>query len=221
MTTVTLARPQSFRSAKERLRSEVHRIVALDGYNQTRASQPGLSAALRARATRELHLASEGLFMRLFRHWERFLENAFVLALHEQPLVSGRSPRSYLSARSRSHCYEILTIEASHPSWARPGSVLQRSDVLLVNGYPIRGPVDSARSKLIEMARLRNRIAHESEEAHAGYRKVLKAHFGVIPGGSYPPGRYLNLTARGGSGLHYLEHYAQLVENLAHLIANG
>ena len=215
-----LPRPRTFETSCRGFCNEVELVRKLDFINQTRAQRPGLSAAMAAEARLELHLASEGLFMRLFRHWERFLENSFLLAATSQPSASGRRAHSYIRPRSKSHAYEITMGSRDVISWSKPAAVLERINLLLRDGYPMSEHVEAVRSDLTSMERIRNRIAHESDESQIQYLKVVRCHFMVLPTRFVSPGRLLNLMAR-GTHVHYLEHYCQVLEATATLIRDG
>lgn len=217
MSTSSLSRPISFRTARQQLIDEVQRIDRLDASNQKRTERPGISAALQAQARKELHLASEGLFMRLFRNWERFLETSFLLAVRESELQDGTVPRSYLKARSKLHVLNVLELERERLSWSDASKVLKRVELLLKDGRPHLAPLEAGRSDLVSMQRIRNRIAHESDEAHTQYLKVVKSHFTVLPAHGISPGRFLNLR-KPGKKVHYLKYYCDLTRDLSFLI---
>ena len=105
--------------------------------------------------------------------------------------------------------------------WAKPGNVLERAEAYLDRGYPLSGPLKTSRSDLVSMERVRNRISHESDRAQQDFEKVLRAHFRFVPRVVVSPGRFLNLVRPGGSGEHYMEHYARTALALADSICDG
>jgi len=89
------------------------------------------------------------------------------------------------------HAEELIQSSRRFLDWTNPDTVIDRSELYLKDGFPIKLPYTTNRETLLDFKRIRNHIAHDSKESLAGYQVVLRRHYGTIPLKIPPPGEYL------------------------------
>ena len=162
----------------------------------------------------QLHFLTESIFFSTFREYENFIRDIFLLYTLEKPHSSGIAVRSYLKPKDFLHAESLIKSSMPFLDWASPDVVIERSEIYLKNGFPLKLPYTSNLSPLRDYKKIRNHISHNSLESLAGYKKVIKNHFGVIPLNMPTPGEFLLMHKR-RSTKYIIQEFFELVRQLA------
>lgn len=197
------------------LKAELNSLRSLDSRNQTQFEAPVSKSGKIGITKTQLHLMTEAVFFTAFRAYEQFLRNIFLLYCCGVQSSKRKLVRSYLNPRSIKHA-EVL-IQSSMPflDWSSPDIVLERAETYLKDGYPIKKPISTHVDLLRDLKKIRNHIAHMSNESLQEFKKVAKKHYSTIPLRIPKPGEFLLLTSRKTKGSYYLQYYVQLIEDVA------
>jgi hypothetical protein len=122
--------------------------------------------------------------------------------------------KSYLNPKTVIHAEELIKSSMRFLDWSNPSDLIERSETYLKDGYPIKDAISINLEKLRDLKRVRNHIAHMSQESLSEYRKVLKKHFGTIPIKAPRPGEYLLMSSRSAITSYYLIEYIDLIETI-------
>lgn len=198
---------------KNELLKDLNTLRILDDKNQnlfssSRSNSEHLSIG-------QMHLLTEALFFAAFRSYEQFLRNIFLLYCCGHQTKRKKLVKTFLNSRSIEHA-EIL-VKSSMPflDWSSPDNLIDRSEIYLKDGYPIKLSISTNLGRLRELKRIRNHIAHMSNESLSEYKKVVKNHFSTLPLKIPRPGEFLLLTSRRNSSTYYLRDYFQVIEDVA------
>ena len=101
-------------------------------------------------------------FLRMFIHWEVFLENAFVEYMVGEPSITGGSVQCYVSPADRAHAHKILIGTQRYVDWANYDIVIQLAALFFVDGEPFKNNLSAIREGLIDLRTIRNAAAHLS-----------------------------------------------------------
>jgi len=201
-----------------KLHKEFEVLRKLDFSNQQHYSKL-LLAGKRPRLTKaQIHLLTEGLFSNAFRCYQLFLNEVFLLYCTGRYSCRKKRVKSFLNAKNILHAKELIQSSMPYLDWSNPNTVLDRAELYLQDGYPIKQSIATNREGLLDLERVRNHIAHMSDESKRGYLKTLKNHFGVDPLRVPPPGKYLLLPHRTIVTQYYLLYYFDLIERVSGLI---
>lgn len=183
--------PRSRRKLSAVLRdfdAELNRLERYDAENQTRFSSSP-STLLK----HQLHLLTEAIFFRGFRAYESFVRDVFLLYCLGKRPGSGVRVTSFLTPRDFEHAEDMIQSSMPILDWANPDLVIQRADLYLKDGFPVKLPYTTHRETLMDFRRIRNHIAHDSKQSLAGFQVVLRRHYGTIPLRIPTPGEFLLL----------------------------
>ncbi|MFZ2300783.1 MAG: hypothetical protein WAW10_02815 [Gallionella sp.] len=193
---------------------EVCRLVKFDAENQKNFAASALSK-------KQLHLLTEAIFFSSFRAYENFIRDIFLLYCMERNPCSGRKKvKSFLSPLDFLHTENLIKSAMPFLDWSSPDTIIERSELYLKNGFPIKDAIEPYLLELREFKKVRNHIAHNSTESLKEYLKVLKKHYSVIPLTPPPPGEFLLLSASGNSAMYKLQQFFDTIKNVANLSAN-
>ena len=183
----------------------IERLEALDAQNQDRyRAGPGRPARLGLTAA-QFHLLTEGLFLHLFRSYEQFMEECFLVCMMSRGSL--RSVRPFVAPRDVGHARSMLKGSGRFVEWHSPDVIIARSELYFNNGGLIKQVVSSNRGVLFEMKRVRDRIAHSSREAETQFQNVLQARLLTLTTRIPPPGEFLQTSVRNQPGLYHLKLY--------------
>jgi len=150
--------------------------------------------------------------------WESFVEETFLRYLCGARSAAGVAPTllapKYLNLQA---AFKSLVGGAQYLGWHPDTTVKRAAKYFDPAGDPFLAPVGGAKSDLIEMADVRNRIAHRSDHSVQAFQDVVRSHFGFVPRGM-TPGRFL--LAPLPTGVTAFDHYAAQLTATAHLVAN-
>ncbi len=162
--------------------SEITRLLALDTQNQTRyRAGPGRPNAS-VITTTQLHIITEGVFNRAFRSFESFLEEVFVLYSMEKRSRGGRHSLAYISPKSNEHAIQMMQSGMNFLQWNSPDTIIQRAELYLKDGFPIKESITINRTILRDVRHVRNHIAHNSRDSQAKFntRAVQPGLFNAV-----------------------------------------
>ncbi len=181
-----------------------------DTKNQVRFStSPG------ALSKDQLHFLTEAIFFRVFRAYESFVRDIFLLYCLEKRPRSGAKVTSFLSPKSFFHAERLIQSSMRFLDWTNPEIVIKRAELYLGDGFPIRLPYTTHRESLWDFKRIRNQIAHDSKEAVAGYQVVLRRRYGVVPLRIPSPGEFLLVTEKNDPSRYRLLVFFDLMRKLS------
>lgn len=190
--------------------AELNRLERFDAKNQAR-----FSASTGALSKHQLHFLTEAIFFRGFRAYESFVRDIFLLYCLEKRPRSGAKVTSFLTPKSFLHAEELIQSSMRFLDWTNPDLVIERAELYLKDGFPIKLPYTANRNTLWDFKRIRNHIAHDSKESLGGYRTVLRRHYGVVPLKLPPPGRFLLVPDRRTPSKYNLLAFFELMRELS------
>jgi hypothetical protein len=206
-------------AALKDLELSISRIRNLDSQNQIRyRSGPGRSSK-EILTKQQFFLLTEGLFLHLFRSYEYFIENSFLIEM----MNSKKNPSgsSYVIPKDFKHAREIIKGSSRFVDWHSPDIIISRCDLYFKRGNKLRQIITSRRIVLFEMKRIRDRIAHESDEANRQFiNGVIRARLLTIPTRVPSPGEFLQNLVRGNSTQHHLGLYIDELDSIGTALAS-
>lgn len=179
-----------------------------DDTNQTNFQNRNLSK-------KQLHLLSESIFFIAFREYENLIRDVFVLYTQEKKRMNGAKVVSYLKPNDFFHAESLIKSSMQFLDWNTPNIIIERSELYLKNGYPIKDPYTVYRTQLTTYKRLRNHIAHNSVESLSAFKKVLRNYYGTNPLKTPSVGEYLLLTSKSDDTKYHLIEFFDLIEEMA------
>lgn len=126
-------------------------------------------------------LLYEAIFLRVFRAYENFLEEVFLCYLTGERDMSGNAVTSFLTPTDRYHARKMVASSQSFLDWTSPSVVMERSQIYIDGGDPIRTAVASSQQHLQQAKKIRNHIAHNSQESKTEYTKVVQNILLTLP----------------------------------------
>lgn len=194
-------------------------LLRLDDLNQRRyragPGRPGPAVLTK----RQMILITEGIFIRAFTTFERFLEEVFVLYARGKPGVSGEVGRSFILPRDGNHARELLRSGMNFLEWNSPDILISRAETYL-SGGPIKSAIALHRDRLNSIRRVRNAIAHRSDEAWQKYLKVVISELRAMPLSEPDPGELLMHSDLAAPHQHLLITYLGVLKSSAAVAAN-
>lgn len=191
--------------------SQINSLKSFDSTNQTNFQNNGLSK-------KQLHFLTESIFFNAFREYENLVRDVFLLYTQEKKRMDGRKVTSYLNPKDFFHAESLIKSSMPFLDWNTPNKVIERSELYLKDGYPIKTPYTVYRTELFQYKRLRNHIAHNSAESLKSYMKVLRSYFGTNPLNTPNVGEYLVLTSKQDGTKYHLLEFFDLIEEMANRI---
>ncbi|MCE5180194.1 MAG: hypothetical protein LLG15_00155 [Betaproteobacteria bacterium] len=205
---------RSLSAALKYIQLEIQRLEKFDAENQRNYAASGLSK-------KQLHLLTEAIFFSSFRTYENFVRDVFLLyCMGKNPCSGRRQVKSFLNPLDFLHTENLIKSAMPFLDWSSPDTILNRSELYLKNGFPIKDAIEPHLVELREFKKIRNHIAHNSSESLGEYMKVLKKHYSVIPLTTPSPGEFLLLSVTGGPPLYKLQQFFEVVKSVAALSTN-
>lgn len=192
---------------------ELRSLESFADSNQTKFAAGGLTK-------KELVLLTETVFFRCYRHYENFVREVFLLYCREKNTLNGKRVYSYLKPSSYLHTEELIKSSMPFLDWTNPDTIIQRSELYLQKGFPIKLVYTSHKDELNKYKKIRNHIAHNSVESYAQYIKVVRGHFGVLPLTVPTPGKFLLLISPIPPRRYYLLQFFYTLKQIAQEITN-
>ena len=189
--------------------AEITRLEQLDAKNQANFS--GRRSAKGRVSKKELHFLTEAIVFTACRAYENYVRDIFLLYCQGKPTTKGVVVKSYLKPRDFAHAEELVQSSMPLVNWSRPNVIIERAELYLEDGFPIKVPYSINRDMLGDILRIRNHIAHNSKESLHDYRKVVKKHYGTMPLSTPSPGEFLLLPEKKGKK-YKLQTYLALLK---------
>lgn len=163
-----------------------------------------------------LNLSIEYIFLCGYKTWEKFLESVFISQSRYNDPVSGKRPYPFLDPRTEKHAHELIKLEKDYIDWTSPDSVVSRAEILFRNSKIITDPIKSSMQDLRDAKRVRNHIAHESQETLRLFDDLTMKRLGKK---FKTAGNYL-LSKPSGNNDHYAIFYINKFKQLVTEISN-
>lgn len=203
-------------SALADFQAELKRLRRLDDLNHSRF-YPGPGRPGKDRLSKsQMYLLTEAIFTRAFSRYEEFIEQVFLLYCQGRPGSSGVRVGSYIKPRNPAHAKSMVKSGMTFIEWNAPDKILSRSETYLYPENPMHLAITTNQARLQNIRRVRNAIAHASEEAETQFRKVVRSELGVMPLRAPSPGEFLLLNDTSATKLqHYLTSYLDVLNSVA------
>lgn len=107
-------------------------------------------------------------FLRMFIHWEGFLENAFVEYMMGELSITGTPVQCCVSPADREHAHKILIGTHRYVDWANHQIVERLADLFFLNGEPFKSSLSAVQGELKDLRTIRNAAAHLSTTTQPG-----------------------------------------------------
>lgn len=157
--------------------------------------------------------------LKLTLAWESFVEDSFLRYMCGAKSNAGIAPILLIPRQpSLQAAFNTLAGGSSYLGW-HPDSIIRRANSKFDAGAPYATAVAGAKSVLIEMAEVRNRLAHRSDHSVAAFQTVVRNHLGFVPRGM-TPGRFLLTSLPAMGGITTFDHYSAQLTATAFLVAN-
>lgn len=168
------------------------------------------------------HIVNEAIFLRAFRAYENFLEEAFIHYTFGKPSLNGKVVISFLHPKDINHAYELIKSSQTFLEWNSPPTVISRAETYLENGGPIKTVLAAKQSFLVDLRKLRNHIAHNSKTSLAEYKKVLNTYYLTIPLDIPEPGALLqqSINIKKNKKKRMVRYILEELADIGDLIAN-
>lgn len=106
-------------------------------------------------------------FLKMFVHWESFLESVFISYVMGCPSTNNTNVTSYVSAINREHAYELVKNTNSYIDWANHEIVKKLASILMRNGAPFVDNLNAILTELSDLKNIRNAVAHISSSTQS------------------------------------------------------
>jgi len=187
---------------------EIRRLEKFDKLNQINFSKKELTKS-------QIEILVESIFSTGFRTYENFVREIFLLYCLEKQPSKKPKVKSYLKARDFQHTELLIKSSMPFLDWTSPDAIIERSEVYLENGYPIKLPYTTNLQQLRDYKKIRNHIAHNSMESELHFSKIVKNYFGVVPLIVPSPGKYLMLSSKKNPGKYILLDFFELMKTIS------
>lgn len=182
---------------------KIHQLIRLDQKNQEMYSNRARHSLTKS----QMIIVTEGVFVNAFSQFERFLEETFILYTRQRPTRSGTKVSSFITPKDGRHAREILKSSMPFLEWNDPEKLIRRCEIYLGRDDPIKISISTSRTRLANMKKVRNAIAHSSPEAEKSYASAVRAELRIAPLQRLQPGEFLLLTDPNSSSEHFLLVY--------------
>jgi len=116
---------------------------------------------------------AEALLFRLYRAQERLVRAIFLDTCVSHKSFLGNDVDSRLSCSDWGTAEGILKASgANFLNWGNPQQTTMRASLIFDDGFPITDMIAPLHSTLVDLQRIRNFVAHDSEEAASQFRKA-------------------------------------------------
>jgi len=169
---------------------DIARLRRFDFLNQTKFNNGQLTRP-------QLELLVESIFFNTYRSYEGFIREVFILYCMEKKSSKKPNAKSFLKPNNFLHAEQLLKSSMAFLDWTSADTVIERAELFLNNGHPIKLPYTTHKVQLNNFKKIRNHIAHNSIESEIQFSKVVQIYYhGVVPLAIPTPGQYLMLTSR-------------------------
>ena len=162
-------------------------------------------------------------FLRMFIHWEAFLENAFVEYMVDELSITGRSVQCYVSPADRAHAHKILIGTQRYVDWANYDIVIQLAGLFFVDGEPFKSNLSAIREGLMDLRTIRNAAAHLSTTTQPQLNALASRKLSRVVSGISVSDLIMALDPNSppGTTRTFLQNYQELLDITAENISNA
>jgi hypothetical protein len=163
-------------------------------------------------------IALEALFLRMFTIYEERLERLFLHYVTGGQSISGIGAHTFLSITDERLAKRLVRAGYNFLSWSKPAEVRTMASNYLDRGWPFVDMLGISTETLSDCTKIRNRIAHRSDEAQSHFSAVQRNLFQTERLFEMSPGQLLRCRFRRSKKLifqHYNETLAQTLQAIA------
>ena len=190
--------------------NRMERLQRLDAQNQQRfragPGRPGRATLSR----HQMEVLTEGIYIRALTAFELFLEESFILYMRSKPTVGDKRVKSFVNPKDAGHARDMMKSHLNFLEWNSPDIVIKRCEIFLEEGGPIKQAIAQNLSRLQNMRKVRNAIAHNSAEARTQYASVVRLELRAAPLHLPEPGGFLLMADPSLPRSYFLISYWQL-----------
>lgn len=123
---------------------------------------------------------AEALLFRLYRSQERLVRAIFLDTCVSHKSFLGYDVGSRLSCSDWNIAEGILKASGvKFLDWGNPQQTTSRASIIFDSGFPITDMIAPLHSTLVDLQRIRNFVAHDSDEAASQFRKAASNYLSV------------------------------------------
>lgn len=176
---------------------EINSLKKLDELNQNNFQSKKISK-------KQLFVLTEFIFFNSFISYENYIRDIFLLYVLGKKNSNNDNITSYLKPKDFFHAEKLIQSSMNILDWNNPDTIIERSELFLKNGFPIKIQYTTNKARLNSYKSLRNHIAHKSSKSLENYKKVVRAYYGVNPLVTPSVGEYLLLSSKVDSSKYHL-----------------
>lgn len=188
---------------------EIDRLTIFDFANHEKFTNGELSRM-------QIELMVESIFFAGYRSYENFIREIFLLYCQEKQSTRRPLVKSYLKPKNFEHTELLIKSSMPFLDWTAPDQVIERAELYLQNGHPIKLPYTTNLQQLRDYKRLRNHIAHNSLESELQFEKIVRNYYGGIRPLRLPTtGQFLMLPGKSITGNYLLMDFFDLMKKIS------
>jgi hypothetical protein len=135
---------------------------------------------------RDVETLYEGLFLRSVTAFEGLIERVFFQALRGE--IETRAVGGKITSTSNAVLHDVLLDGKEYLEWLPYDRTLKRAKRYLRGGRPFTSFTDDDSSRLSQIARIRNAVAHSSKHAKDVFRNKVTSNIVLLPREKTPAG---------------------------------
>lgn len=135
-------------------------------------------------ATRDQKFLAEAVIFKLYRLYESLIRSTFLFYCVNQKTLCGADVVSKLRCPDMATADAILKTGKNYLDWGNVDNTRKMANLVFENGFPIVDMVSPVASRLTDLQRFRNFVAHDSNDAANGFRKSRTQYLKI---GDVPP----------------------------------
>jgi hypothetical protein len=186
------------------------RELADDATQWSIPQQPGVKARI---TIQRRDMLTETAFLRAFTGWESFLEESFYLYLLGYQ-VPKRRPHRYAFPPDRGAAYEWCTEGSRYSKWDLD-NVRKRATRWFKDGKPFAPALSAQQARLVQLATIRNSIAHQSVSARGKFEALVRNELAALPPNTTVGSFLLTTVSASTPPISYMEFYLGEIEKAA------
>ena len=162
-------------------------------------------------------------FLKMFIHWEAFLEQAFVEYMMGELSITGTLVQCCVSPANKEHAHKILIGTQRYVDWANYDIVIQLADLFFLDGEPFKRNLSAIREGLMDLRTIRNAAAHLSSTTQPRLDALASRKFSRPSSGVSVPDLIMALDPDSPPGTTntFLQSYQLLLDITAENISNA
>ena len=161
----------------------------------------------------------EALFLRMFTSYEETLERLFLHYVTGGSSLSGIPGISFLSITDEAQARRLVRAGFTFLNWSKPADAKAMATNYLDRGWPFVDMLGVSTDTLSDCAKIRNRIAHRSDEARTQFAAVQRNLFQTERLFDMLPGQLLRCRYRRTRKL-IVQHYGDAIASTLQSIAD-